>query len=65
MNDGFADRPLRPLGHPHNILVAGVGLEPTSAAYETAMETISNHPAINSTSGRIRTHDLLVRSETL
>ena len=33
MNDGFADRPLKPLGHPHNTnyapIVEVAGLEPT------------------------------------
>ena len=30
---------------PREYIVAGVGLEPTSAAYETALETTSRHPA--------------------
>ena len=31
---------------PREYVVAGVGLEPTSAAYETALETTSRHPAM-------------------
>ena len=31
---------------PREYIVAGVGLEPTSAAYETALETTSRHPAL-------------------
>ena len=31
---------------PREYIVAGVGLEPTSAAYETVLETTSRHPAL-------------------
>ena len=32
---------------PREYIVAGVGLEPTSAAYETVLETTSRHPALS------------------
>ena len=57
MNDGFADRPLRPLGHPH-IVGSLTGFEPVHQSHNLVLYLLSYKLHLFSRSRRDRTSDL-------